>query len=158
MGIGAEKKSKRDLREGEEDHGLPRGGPRRFCSMCCRTWGRSTRFPSFPRAWERPAIRCRCRKRMRCSIPRGKMLQTIMVSLGGRIAEELIFDDVTTGASQDIKQATAIARAMVTQYGMSEQDGHDQLRKRRGRGLHRPRSGPHEKLRRGRGDGRSTAR
>ena len=53
----------------------------------------------------------------------GKMLQHIMVSLGGRIAEELIFGDVTTGASQDIKQATAIARAMVTEYGMSEKVG-----------------------------------
>lgn len=54
---------------------------------------------------------------------KGKMIQTIMVSLGGRIAEELIFDDVTTGASQDIKQVTQYARAMVTQYGMSEKLG-----------------------------------
>ncbi|MCI8510724.1 MAG: ATP-dependent zinc metalloprotease FtsH [Lachnospiraceae bacterium] len=54
---------------------------------------------------------------------KGKMLQSIMVALGGRIAEELIFQDVTTGASQDIKQATSIARAMVTQYGMSERVG-----------------------------------
>ncbi len=54
---------------------------------------------------------------------KGKMLQDIMVSLGGRIAEEIIFEDVTTGASQDIKHATAIARAMVTQYGMSEKVG-----------------------------------
>lgn len=54
---------------------------------------------------------------------RGRMLQNIMVSLGGRIAEELIFDDVTTGASQDIKQATSVARSMVTQYGMSEKIG-----------------------------------
>ena len=54
---------------------------------------------------------------------KGKMLQNIMVSLGGRIAEEIIFDDVTTGASQDIKQATSIARAMVTQYGMSDKIG-----------------------------------
>ena len=54
---------------------------------------------------------------------KGKMLQNIMVSLGGRIAEELIFGDVTTGASQDIKQATAIARSMVTQYGMSDKIG-----------------------------------
>ncbi len=54
---------------------------------------------------------------------KGKMLQHIMVSLGGRIAEKLIFGDVTTGASQDIKQATAIARAMVTEYGMSEKVG-----------------------------------
>ena len=54
---------------------------------------------------------------------RGRMLQDIMVDLGGRIAEELIFKDVTTGASQDIKQATQLARAMVTQYGMSERVG-----------------------------------
>nr|WP_206429475.1 ATP-dependent zinc metalloprotease FtsH [Clostridium transplantifaecale] len=54
---------------------------------------------------------------------RGKMLQNIMVSLGGRIAEEIIFDDITTGASQDIKQATSIARAMVTEYGMSDKVG-----------------------------------
>ncbi len=54
---------------------------------------------------------------------KGKMLQDIMVSLGGRIAEEIIFKDVTTGASQDIKHATKIARAMVTQYGMSDRIG-----------------------------------
>ena len=54
---------------------------------------------------------------------RGRMLQNIMVDLGGRIAEELIFDDITTGASQDIKQATQIARVMVTQYGMSDKVG-----------------------------------
>ena len=51
------------------------------------------------------------------------MLQDIMVDLGGRIAEEMIFDDITTGASQDIKQATAIARSMITKYGMSEAVG-----------------------------------
>ena len=54
---------------------------------------------------------------------KGKMLQEIMVSLGGRIAEELILDDITTGASQDIKQATASAKAMVTKYGFSEKLG-----------------------------------
>lgn len=54
---------------------------------------------------------------------KGKMLQDIMVSLGGRIAEEIIFGDVTTGASQDIKHASKVARAMVTQYGMSEKVG-----------------------------------
>ncbi len=54
---------------------------------------------------------------------RGKMLQNIIVSLGGRIAEELIFDDITTGASQDIKQATETARAMVTKYGFSSKLG-----------------------------------
>ncbi len=56
-------------------------------------------------------------------ITRGRMLQQIMVSLGGRIAEEIAFDDITAGASQDIRQATAIARAMVTEYGMSDRIG-----------------------------------
>lgn len=51
---------------------------------------------------------------------RGQMLQEITVSLGGRVAEEEVFDDITTGASQDIKQATTIAKAMVTKFGMSE--------------------------------------
>jgi cell division protease FtsH len=54
---------------------------------------------------------------------KGRMLQDIVVDLGGRVAEEIIFDDITTGASQDIKQATRIARAMVTKYGMSEKVG-----------------------------------
>lgn len=54
---------------------------------------------------------------------RGKMLEHIMVCLGGRIAEEIIFDDITTGASQDIKQATQIAKSMVTRYGMSASMG-----------------------------------
>ncbi len=56
-------------------------------------------------------------------LTKGKMIQEIMVSLGGRIAEELIFDDITTGASSDIKKATKVARKMVTRYGMSENVG-----------------------------------
>ena len=54
---------------------------------------------------------------------RGQMLQQIMVSLGGRIAEEIIFKDITTGASSDIKKATKVARRMVTRFGMSENIG-----------------------------------
>ena len=54
---------------------------------------------------------------------KGRMLQDIKAGMGGRIAEELIFDDITTGASQDIKSVTSTARAMVTQYGMSENLG-----------------------------------
>ena len=54
---------------------------------------------------------------------KGKMLQDIIVSLGGRVAEELVFDDITTGASQDIKQATSTARDMVTKYGFSSKLG-----------------------------------
>ena len=56
-------------------------------------------------------------------ITKGTMLQDIMVSLGGRIAEEIIFGDITTGASSDIKKATKAARDMVTRYGMSENIG-----------------------------------
>ena len=56
-------------------------------------------------------------------LTKGKMLQDIMVSLGGRIAEELIFDDITTGASSDIKRATKTARRMVTKFGMSDNIG-----------------------------------
>ena len=51
---------------------------------------------------------------------RGKMLQDITVALGGRVAEEEVLDDITTGASQDIKQATSLAKSMVTKFGMSE--------------------------------------
>ena len=54
---------------------------------------------------------------------KGKMLQDFTVPLGGRVAEEIIFDDITTGASQDIKQATGIAKSMVTKFGMSEKVG-----------------------------------
>ncbi len=56
-------------------------------------------------------------------ITKGRMLQEIMVSLGGRIAEEIIFDDITTGASSDINKATKVARRMVTRFGMSENVG-----------------------------------
>ncbi len=56
-------------------------------------------------------------------LTKGKMFEDIMVSLGGRIAEEIIFDDITTGASSDIKKATKVARRMVTRYGMSDHIG-----------------------------------
>ena len=52
-----------------------------------------------------------------------RMTQNIMVSMGGRIAEQLIFDDITTGASQDIKQASSVARSMIIKYGFSENMG-----------------------------------
>lgn len=54
---------------------------------------------------------------------RGKMLQNIIVAMGGRVAEEIVFDDITTGASMDIKQATALAKDMVTKYGFSSKLG-----------------------------------
>lgn len=54
---------------------------------------------------------------------KGRMIQQIIVGLGGRVAEELVFDDITTGASQDIKEATKLAKSMVTKYGMSDEVG-----------------------------------
>ena len=54
---------------------------------------------------------------------KGQMLQEITVSLGGRVAEELVLDDITTGASADIRQATAIAKSMITKFGMSDKLG-----------------------------------
>ncbi|MDO4809425.1 MAG: ATP-dependent zinc metalloprotease FtsH [Eubacteriales bacterium] len=56
-------------------------------------------------------------------VTRGQLMHMMMAAMGGRIAEELVCDDITTGASQDIKQVTGIARAMVTQYGMSSKVG-----------------------------------
>ena len=56
-------------------------------------------------------------------ITKTKMIEDIMVSLGGRIAEEIVFDEITTGASADIKRATSVARDMVTKFGMSDQIG-----------------------------------
>lgn len=68
-------------------------------------------------------IRCHCRNAMISSTREADASQNIQVALGGRIAEEMIFDDITTGASQDIKQATAIAKSMVTKHGMSAKVG-----------------------------------
>ena len=65
---------------------------------------------------------------------KGKMLQDITVALGGRVAEEEVFDDITTGASQDIKQATGLAKSMVTKFGMSEAVGRDLAHTARGYG------------------------
>ena len=122
VGIGAEKKS-RVISEKEKKitayheaghailfHVLPDVGPVHTVSII--PTGVGAAGYTMPLPWEDEMFNTK-----------GKMLQDIMVSLGGRIAEEIIFDDVTTGASQDIKQATKIARAMVTRYGMSEEMG-----------------------------------
>ncbi len=68
-------------------------------------------------------IPCHFRKVITCLIQKARCCRILWWDLGGRIAEDIIFGDITTGASQDIKQATALARAMVTQYGMSDQVG-----------------------------------
>ena len=122
VGIGAEKKSK-VISEKEKKitayheaghailfHELPDVGPVHTISIIPTGTGAAGYTMPLPEQDERFNTK-------------GKMMQTIMVALGGRIAEEIIFGDVTTGASQDIKQATSIARAMVTQYGMSDRIG-----------------------------------
>ncbi len=122
VGIGAEKRSKVMSRKDKEItayhesghailfHVLPHVGPVYSVSIIPTGMGAAGYTMPLP---ERDEI----------FNTRGKMLENIMVDLGGRIAEELVFDDITTGASQDIKQATALARAMVTRYGMSARMG-----------------------------------
>lgn len=77
---------------------------------------------------------------------KGRMLQNIMVSLGGRIAEEIIFDDITTGASQDIKQGDLDGARDGNRVRYVRKTGHDQLRWRQQRGLYWPRPGAYENL------------
>ena len=79
-----------------------------------------TRSPSSPAPPARWAIPCRWRRMKRCCMTREEALNKIATLTGGRAAEELIFGTVTSGASNDIEQATRLARAMVTRYGMSE--------------------------------------
>ena len=122
VGIGAEKKSK-VISEKEKKitayheaghailfHLLPNMGPVHTISIIPTVLGAAGYTMPLPEADER-------------FNSKNKMLENIVVDLGGRVAEELIFKDVTTGASQDIKQATQLARAMVTQYGMSDKVG-----------------------------------
>ena len=94
-----------------------------FYSMYFRMSDRYIPYRSYRPEQERQDIPCHYRKKTKCLIPGAECYREITVDLGGRVAEELIFDDITTGASQDIKQATALARAMVTKFGMSEDIG-----------------------------------
>ena len=77
------------------------------------------------------------------------MLDQLAYALGGRVAEELVFHDPTTGAANDIEKATGLARAMVTQYGMTERIGAIKLGQSQRRGVPRPRHGPPARLLRG---------
>ena len=83
------------------------------------------------------------------STTRNEMLDQLAYAMGGRVAEELVFHDPTTGASNDIEKATGMARKMVTQFGMSERVGAIKLGSDAGRGLPRPRHGPPARLLRG---------
>ena len=122
VGIGAEKKSRivsekerKITAYHEAGHAtfVPRSSGCRTCIQCVYHSDRRGTGD----------IRCLFRRKTKCLIQKGQMLQEITVSLGGRVAEEEIFDDITTGASQDIKQATAIAKSMITKFGMSERLG-----------------------------------
>lgn len=122
VGIGAEKKS-RVISEAEKRitayheaghallfHLLPNVGPVHTISIIPTGMGAAGYTMPLPEKDE-------------MFMTKSKMLDTLIVDLGGRVAEELVLGDITTGASQDIKQATHLAKAMVTQYGMSEKVG-----------------------------------
>ncbi len=83
------------------------------------------------------------------STTRNEILDQLAYALGGRVAEEMVFHDPTTGAANDIEKATAMARKMVTEYGMSERRRGDQARPEQRRGVPRPRHGPPARLQRG---------
>ncbi len=123
VGIGKEKKSRiiSEKRKSVLQHITNQ--VMRFYSMFFLMLDRFTLFQLFQQEQVQQVILCLCLVRMKCSLQKGKMLQETMVDLGGRIAEELILDDITTGASQDIKQATATAKSMVTKYGFSDKLG-----------------------------------
>ncbi len=108
-----------DEREGEADHGLPRGRPRPGRRGAARAPTRCTRSRSC-RAAARSATRWCCPTRTSTPRPAREMLDKLAYMLGGRAAEEMVFHDPTTGAGNDIEKATSLARAMVTQYGMTE--------------------------------------
>ena len=91
------------------------------------------------------------------STTRNELLDQLAYALGGRVAEELVFHDPTTGASNDIEKATGLARAMVTQFGMSERIGAIKLGHEQRRGVPGPRHGPRARLLRG-GRRRSSTR
>ncbi len=105
---------------------LPRGRPRPRRPRAARAPTRSTRCRSSP-GGGRWAGRWRCRPRTACCAARSELRDELAMLLGGRTAEELVFGDPTTGAQNDIERATQIARAMVTEWGMSESLGPRQL-------------------------------
>ncbi len=119
---GPERKSRIISRQGKGDHRLPRGRPRPGAPHAAASAIRCTRSASSAAAW-RWATPCRCPRMTGCSSARRKFEHDMSAMLGGRVAEELIFDDVTNGAVDDLDKVTKLARAMVTQYGMSEKMG-----------------------------------
>jgi cell division protease FtsH len=135
-------------RQGAQDHGLPRGRPRpRRRRDEPHRPGDQGDDPA-----ARPGARLHdgaCRLDDKYSTTRNEILDQLAYALGGRVAEEIIFHDPTTGAANDIEKATAMARKMVTEFGMSERIGAIKLGQESGRGLPRPRHGPPARLLRG---------
>ena len=112
----------RDEREGAPHHGVPRDGPRASSRTTSRTPTRSTRSRS-SRAARRSATRSRCPTEDKFLTTRAELNDTMAMTLGGRAAEEIVFGEVTTGASNDLEKVTATAKQMVMRFGMSEKLG-----------------------------------
>ena len=146
-----------DERQGEEGHRLPRGRPRAGRLGAARTPTRCTRSRSCARGRSLGTPWC-CREEDKYNQTRSEMLDMLAYALGGRAAEELVFHEPTTGASNDIEKATATARAMVMTYGMSEKLGPLKFGRHEGDAVPRPRPRPRARLLRGRRRGRSTTR
>ena len=122
VGIGAEKKSRIISEKDKTSHGLSTKQDTQFCSMSLPDVGPVYTVSIIPTG-SAGGYTMPLPEQDEMFNTKGKMLQDITVALGGRVAEEIIFDDITTGASQDIKQATGIAKSMVTKFGMSEKVG-----------------------------------
>ena len=119
---GPEKKTRVMSREGAADHRLPRDRATRSSATCCRTPTRSTRSRSSAAA-RRSATRSACRPRTSSSPRRAELTDTMAMTLGGRAAEEIVFGEITTGASNDLEKVTETAKQMVMRFGMSERLG-----------------------------------
>ena len=137
-----------DEREGEADHGLPRGRP--------RPGGRGApgtdpvhKITILPRG-RALGYTMVLPDEDKYSVTRSEMLDQLAYMMGGRAAEEMVFHDPTTGAGNDIEKATSVARAMVTQYGMTDRLGAIKLGCQQRGAVHGPRHGPHPRLLRGR--------
>ncbi len=119
---GPEKKTRVMSREGAADHRLPRDGPRDRRPPAARTPTRSTRSRSSAAA-RRSATRSACPTEDKFLTTRAELTDTMAMTLGGRAAEEIVFGEITTGASNDLEKVTETAKQMVMRFGMSERLG-----------------------------------
>ena len=135
---GPEKKTRVMSREGAPDHRLPRDGPRDRRPLAAEHATRCTRSRSSAAA-RRSATRSRCRPRTSSSPRARSCSDTMAMTLGGRAAEEIVFGEITTGASNDLEKVTETAKQMVMRFGMSERLGPRVFGHDRGHALPRPR-------------------